>query len=83
MKLFINSEISPDALKGAILTNEHGTEFKCKGLGIEISNQNILEALIHAQEYDDEGQLIEGDTAFPLSNSDGWTIQLQPHKLSF
>ena len=78
MKLSPNSTISVDALKGAIVTNEHGAEFKCIGLAINISPDNSLEPILHVQEYDGEGELMEGTVGLPLSSTNGWSIQLQP-----
>ena len=78
MKLSPNSTISVDALKGAIVTNQHGSEFKCIGLAINISPDNSLEPILHVQEYDGEGELMEGTVGIPLSITNGWSIQLQP-----
>ena len=78
MKLSPNSTISVDALKGAIVTNQHGAEFKCIGLAINISPDNSLEPILHLEEYDGEGELMEGTVGLPLSSTNGWSIQLQP-----
>ena len=78
MKLSPNSTISVDALKGAIVTNEHGAEFKCIGLAINISPDNSLEPILHVEEYDGEGELMEGTVGIPLSSTNGWSLQLQP-----
>ena len=78
MKLSPNSTVSADALKGAIVTNEHGAEYKCIGLAINISRDNSLESILHVQEYDGEGELMEGTVGIPLSSTNGWSIQLQP-----
>ena len=78
MKLSPNSTISVDALKGAIVINQHGAEFKCIGLAINISPDNSLEPILHFQEYDGEGELMEGTVGLPLSSTNGWSIQLQP-----
>ena len=78
MKLSPNSTISVDALKGAIVTNQHGAEFKCIGLAINISPDNSLESILHVQEYDGEGELMEGTVGLPFSSTNGWSIQLQP-----
>jgi len=77
MKLSPNSTISVDALKGAIVTNQHGAEFKCIGLAINISPDNSLEPILHLEEYDGEGELMEGTVGIPLSSTNGWSIQLQ------
>ena len=81
MKLSPNSTISVDALKGAIVTNQHGAEFKCIGLAINISPDNSLEPILHVEEYDGEGELMEGTVGLPLSSTNGWSIQLQPINL--
>lgn len=78
MKLSSNSTISVDALKGAIVINQHGAEFKCIGLAINISPDNSLEPILHVEEYDGEGELMEGTVGLPLSSTNGWSIQLQP-----
>jgi hypothetical protein len=78
MKLSPNSTVSVDALVGAIVTNEHGAEFKCIGLALNISPDNSLEPILHVQEYDGEGELMEGTVGLPLSSTNGWSIQLQP-----
>jgi hypothetical protein len=80
MKLSPNSTISVDALKGAVVINQHGSEFKCIGLALLTFHQtNLLEPILHVQEYDGEGELMEGTVGLPLSSTDGWSIQLQPH----
>ena len=78
MKLSPNSTINVDALKGALVTNEHGAEFKCIGLAINISPDNSLEPILHVQEYDEEGELMEGTIGVLLTNLKNWTVQLQP-----
>ena len=79
MKLSPNSTVSVDALKGALVTNEHGAEFKCIGLAINIAPDNSLEPILHVEEYDGEGELMEGTIGVPLTNLKNWTVQLQPH----
>lgn len=79
MKLSPNSTVSVDALVGAIVTNEHGAEFKCIGLALNISPTNLLQPILHVEEYDGEGELMEGTIGVPLTNLKNWTIQLQPH----
>jgi len=78
MKLSPNSTINVDALKEAIVTNQHGAEFKCIGLAINISPDNSLEPILHVQEYDGEGELMEGTVGLPFLSTNGWSIQLQP-----
>jgi hypothetical protein len=78
MKLSPNSTISVDALKGAIVTNEHGSEYKCIDLALNISSANLLEPILQLLEYDGEGELMEGTVGVPFSILKGWSIQLQP-----
>jgi len=77
MKLSNISTVSVDALKGALVTNEHGSEFKCTGLSINILPDKSLEPILHLEEYDGEGELMEGTVGIPLSSTNGWSIQLQ------
>ena len=80
MKLSPNSTISVDALKGAILTNKEGFEYKCIDLAIMITNDNLLEPILHVMAYDEEGEeTLEGPIGLQISSLDGWSIQLQPH----
>jgi len=82
MKLSPNSEISIDALKGAVLTNKKGFEYRCIDLVISITNENLLEPVIQAIPLDEEGmeENLEGRClGFQFSSLKGWSIQLQPH----
>ncbi len=78
MKLSNNSTVSVDALKGALVTNEHGAEFKCIGLAINISPDNSLEPILLLEEYDGEDELMEGTVGVPLTSLKEWSIKLQP-----
>ena len=80
MKLSNNSTVSVETLKGALVTNEHGAEFKCIGLAINISPTNLLEPILHVMAYDEEGEeTLEGLIGLQISSLKGWSIQLQPH----
>jgi len=76
MKLSTNSTIDINVLKGALIINEHGAEFRCSGLGLNLSESN-LEVVVQMQEYDGEGELMEGTVSLPFNNLKDWTIQLQ------
>ena len=82
MKLSNNSIISVDFLIGALITNEHGSEFKCHGLALNIFKtkklQNEIELILQVQRYDAEGELEEGIIGVPIANLRDWTVQLQP-----
>ena len=75
MKL-LNSTVNTDVLKGALIINQHGAEFRCSGLGLNLAESN-LEIVIQMQEYDGEGELMEGTVSVPFNNLKDWTIQLQ------
>ena len=80
MKLSPNSTISVDALKGAIVTNQHGCEYRCTDLVMMITKDNLLEPILHVMAYDEEGEeTLEGPIGLQISSLDGWSIQLQPH----
>ena len=80
MKLSPNSTISVDALKGAVLTNKEGFEYKCIDLAIMITTDNLLEPILHVMAYDEEGEeTLEGLIGLQISSLKGWSIQLQPH----
>ena len=82
MKLSNNSIISVDFLIGALITNEHGSEFKCHGLALNIFKtkklQNEIELILQVQRYDEEGELEKGIIGVPIANLQDWTVQLQP-----
>ena len=88
MKL-LSSTVNTDVLKGALIINEHGAEFRCSGLGLNLDYKgnfraskrmsNELEVVIQMQEYDGEGELMEGTVSVPFNNLKDWTIQLQNH----
>ena len=78
MKL-LSSTVNTDVLKGALIINEHGAEFRCSGLGLNIAAarmSNQLEVIVQMQEYDGEGELMEGTVSVRFNNLKDWTIQL-------
>ena len=80
MKLSPISTITRDALKGAVVTNAHGCEYRCIDLVMMITKDNLLEPILHVMAYDEEGEeLLEGTIGLQISSLKGWSIQLQPH----
>ena len=80
MKLSPNSTITMDALKGAVVTNAHGCEYRCIDLVMMITKDNLLEPILHVMAYDEEGEkTLEGTIGLQISSLKGWSIQLQPH----
>ena len=69
-----------DALKGAVVTNAHGCEYRCIDLVMMITKDNLLEPILHVMAYDEEGEeLLEGTIGLQISSLKGWSIQLKPH----
>tara|TARA_B100000131_G_scaffold137659_1_gene134116 strand:- start:434 stop:682 length:249 start_codon:yes stop_codon:yes gene_type:complete len=77
MKLSPNSKLTIDALKGAIITNKQGYQYKCIDLVLSITNENLLEPVLQVLPCDEEN--LQGQIGFQLSSLKGWSIQLQPH----
>ena len=81
MKLSPNSKLTIDALKGAVITNKQGYQYRCIDLVISITNENLLEPVLQVLPCDeeDEEETLQGQLGFQLSSLKGWSIQLQPH----
>jgi len=81
MKLSPNSKLTIDALKGAVITNKQGYQYRCIDLVISITNGNLLEPVLQVLPCDeeDEKETLQGQLGFQLSSLKGWSIQLQPH----
>jgi len=77
MKLSPNSKLTIDALKGAIITNKQGYQYKCIDLVLSITNENLLEPVLQVLPCDEE--TLQGQIGLQLSSLKGWSIQLQPH----
>ncbi len=79
MKLSPNSAVPINALKGALLTNAHGAEFRLVDVVASISVNNSIQFMVQLNEYDGEGELMEGTVGVPLTSLNDWEIQLQPN----
>ena len=81
MKIEGNSQLPLTVLKGALLTNEHGEEFRIHDFSIQLND--VTNALVSLREYEsgdeheDFGMLADETTSVPLSSIESWTIQLQ------
>ena len=76
MKIGGNSFLPLTALKGALLTNEHGAEFRIHDF--QVCLDDVTNVLVSLKEYDEDGKLDPGSScAVPLSSIESWTIQLQ------
>tara|TARA_R100000805_G_C3579433_1_gene83595 strand:- start:145 stop:381 length:237 start_codon:yes stop_codon:yes gene_type:complete len=75
MKIEKNSSLSLNQLKGALLTNEHGAEFRIHDFFVMLDD--ATKVLVSIKEYDDEGNLEDETCGVYLSSIKDWTIQLQ------
>ena len=75
MKIETNSSISLNVLKGALLTNEDGAEFRIHDFSVELDN--LTEVLVSIREIDNEGNLDDETIELYFSSLKKWTIQLQ------
>ena len=75
MKIEKNSSLSLNQLKGALLTNEHGVEFRIHDFFVMLDD--VTKVLVSIKEYDDEGNLEDETCGVYLSSIKDWTIQLQ------
>ena len=75
MKIEKNSSLSLNQLKGALLTNEHGVEFRIHDFFVMLDDATRV--LVSIKEYDDEGNLEDETCGVYLHTIKDWTIQLQ------
>tara|TARA_R110000824_G_scaffold5275_1_gene24475 strand:- start:371 stop:613 length:243 start_codon:yes stop_codon:yes gene_type:complete len=76
MKIKGDSYLPLAALKGALLTNENGAEFRIHEFTVQLDD--VTNVLVSLKEYDEDGKLDPGSScAVPLSSIESWTIQLE------
>jgi len=75
MKIETNSSIALSVLRGALLTNEHGAEFRIHDFCVELDN--ISEVLVSIKKINNEGNLDDETIELYFSSLKKWTIQLQ------
>ena len=75
MKIEKCSSIKLDVLKGALLTNEDGAEFRIHDFSVELDN--LTEVLVSIREIDNKGNLDDETIQLYFSSLKKWTIQLQ------
>jgi len=64
-----------NVLKGALLTNTNGAEFRIVGFSFYASNPT--EILVNIREYDMEtGKLLEGTTGIAWASLSDWRLQI-------
>ena len=75
MQIGANSSLSLNELKGALVTNEHGAEFRIHDFFVQLDD--ATKVLVSIREYDDEGNLEDRSCVVYLSSLKNWSIQLQ------
>jgi hypothetical protein len=75
MKLDPNQSFDINILKGAYLTNPNGTEFKVKGISVDLANHQISLDLIQLGDTGDE--LFAALSSLEWSTLKDWSIQVQ------
>ena len=75
MQIKGNSSLSLNELKGALLTNEHGAQFRIHDFFVQLDD--ATKVLVSIREYDDEGNLEDDSCGVYLSSLKNWSIQLQ------
>ena len=75
MKIGKDSSLSLNELKGALITNEHGMEFRIHDFYINLDDATNV--LVDIRAYNDEGNLEDYSSGVYLSSIKNWTIQLQ------
>jgi len=75
VKIGKDSSLSLNELKGALITNEHGMEFRIHDFYINLDDATNV--LVDIRAYNDEGNLEDYSSGVYLSSIKNWTIQLQ------
>ena len=75
MQIGKDSSLSLNELKGALLTNEHGAQFRIHDFYVNLDN--ATKVLVSIRGYDDEGNLEDDSCGIYLSSLKNWSIQLQ------
>ena len=75
MQIGKDSSLSLNELKGALLRNEHGAEFRIHDFYVNLDD--ATKVMVAIKEYDEEGNLMDGSCGVYLSSLTKWSIQLQ------
>tara|TARA_B100000424_G_C22834686_1_gene445672 strand:- start:166 stop:399 length:234 start_codon:yes stop_codon:yes gene_type:complete len=75
MQISTHSLLTLNQLKGALLTNEHGAEFRI--LDFYVNLDDATKVLVSIRKYDDEGNLEDHSCEVYLSSLTNWSIQIQ------
>ena len=75
MQIGKDSSLSLNELKGALLRNEHGAEFRIHDFFVNLDD--ATKVMVAIREYDEEGNLEDDSCAVELALLKNWSIQLQ------
>ena len=75
MQISTHSLLTLNQLKGALLTNEHGAEFRI--LDFYVNLDDATKVLVDIRGYDEDFNLEKFSTGVYLSDIKNWSIQLQ------
>ena len=75
MEIGKDSSLSLNELKGALIKNEHGAEFRIHDFFVQL--EDATKVMVALREYDEEGDLMDGSCGVYLSSLTKWSIQLQ------
>ena len=75
MQISTHSQLTLNELKGALLTNEHGVEFRIHDFYVNIND--LTNVLVSVRRYDREGNLEDFTAGLYLSEIKDWIIQIQ------
>ena len=75
MKIGDDSQLPLTALKGALLTNEHGAEFRIHDFFVNLGD--VTKVMVSLKGHDEEGEPTEGMVDVYWDSIKSWKIQLQ------
>ena len=75
MQIGKDSELSLDELKGALIRNENGAEFRINDFYVNLDD--ATKVLVDIRGYDEDFNLEKFSTGVYLSDIKNWSIQLQ------
>ena len=75
MQIGKDSSLSLNELKGALIRNEHGAEFRINDFYVNLDD--ATKVLVDIRGYDEDFNLEKFSTGVYLSDIKNWSIQLQ------
>ena len=75
MKIGNDSQLPLTALQGALLTNEHGAEYRIHGFFVYLGD--VTKVMVRLKGHDEKGEPTEGTVRVYWDSIKSWKIQLQ------